>query len=325
MPAELQARWMGSHRGFADPGAGTSILFAASTYTMAQSNANPTPEVAGDVRAVGGDELRFPASPSYASCDAAAAGLYRWGLSPSGRVLTITLDNDSCAARAADIAGTWWRMGCRDVATNCLGELDAGTYETQYITPLLAPGAEWSPLFGGLTYTVPDGWANHDEWPWSLSLSLAADFAQTNASSLDPAAQILVLTDVVPVRGSQCPGPVGTPVPTTAASVFAWLGDVPGVDVGASTSLTIGGLPAVYADLTFDPAERASCADDQIVQYLGQSRQSLAIGLGGRQRLVLVETGAGEVLAVRLEVADPARFEAFVAAAMPVVESFQFK
>jgi hypothetical protein len=44
-----------------------------------------------------------------------------------------------------------------------------------------------------------------------------------------------------------------------------------------------------------------------------------------RQRLILLDIGAGDVLAIALISEDPATFDAFVAEAMPVVESVEIR
>ena len=99
--------------------------------------------------------------------------MYSWSLSPSGRTLTITPGSDDCAARLSAVPGVWWLAGCPNEL--CLAELDAGTYQSQYIVPRLDPGAAWEPDFGGLTYTVPEGWANSNDAPESFELVPASE------------------------------------------------------------------------------------------------------------------------------------------------------
>ena len=43
-----------------------------------------------------------------------------------------------------------------------------------------------------------------------------------------------------------------------------------------------------------------------------------------RERLILLDLGQGDVVAIRIFSHDPARFDALVAEAMPIVESFRF-
>ena len=81
-----------------------------------------------------------------------------WDLSASGRSVTITAVDDTCAARLAAIPGTWWKMGCKDPNDNCLGDLDAWTMKTQFFTPRVDPGEVSTAWYAALTYAVPDGW-----------------------------------------------------------------------------------------------------------------------------------------------------------------------
>ena len=313
IPTELLGRWMGGHRHFADGGAGTSIVFTSTGYEMDQSNDNGHPRVAGDAASLGDGRLRLAKAIGY-DCDQQAVGDYSWILSPSGRVLTISLEQDACGARAGDMPGTYWLMACRISATNCLGDLDAGTYSSQYIRPLLAEGAEWSPLFGGVAYSVPEGWANYSEWPGVLGLTTSTDFAKTSGDK-QPVTRLIVSTHAQPGCGS---GPVASP-PSTVAAAFADLRKVNGLNVGTIRALTISGYPAAYADVSFDGNARA-CAG-----YLTGGGDTFSIQPGERQRLYLVDVGSPGFVAIWLSAPDAPSFAAVVTPAAAIAESMQFK
>ena len=87
---------------------------------------------------------------------------YYWSVSGDGRTLTIGAQADTCAARLAAVPGTWYLDGCKDTQNfrATLGDVAAGTYESQYIAPRLKTTNTWHPVYAAVTYRVPDGWAN---------------------------------------------------------------------------------------------------------------------------------------------------------------------
>ncbi|HEX3304293.1 MAG TPA: hypothetical protein VHR64_15510, partial [Thermomicrobiales bacterium] len=197
IPRELQARWMGGHKQPFGADAGSTILIDANAIALSQSNSNDQAILSADASSAGEGRMRLEqADPSTILCHEGDAGDYSWSLSAGGRILTIQSVSDACAARPGLLTGTWWRMDCADKNDNCLGNLEAGTYASQFITPRLAPGAAWQPVFGALSYTVPAGWANSADWPSSFTLLPSRDYDGTTA---DTTAEIYhgiyVLTD----------------------------------------------------------------------------------------------------------------------------------
>jgi hypothetical protein len=320
IPAELQGRWMSGHRDFADPDAGTSLLLEASSYSMQQSNDNAGATVRGDASSEGSN-LQVTAAVGD-GCDRPAEGVYAWSLSASGRVLTIMLDHDTCAARTRNIPGTYWLMACRNPGTNCLGDLDPGTYESQFIRPLLPDGAVWSPMFGGVTYTVPDGWANFSDWPGVLGLTTSTDFANTTPSDVQPLTQLTVFTHATPLTKACSFEPVAV-IPSSLVAAFTDLDKVKGLTVGATSSLSIGGHQAAFADLTFDAAGAAACGNE--ISFMKGGGDTLSIGAGERQRLYLVDVGEAGFVAIWLRTPDGTSFDQLVAPAATVAESMSFK
>ena len=110
-------------------------------------------------------------------CEPGDVGLYTWSLSPGGTLLQLTATSDDCASRRAAFEGEWERSACRNPDNNCLGDLEAGTYKSQFIGPRLDDGEPWTANFGAFSYTVPDGWSNTADFPDDYVLMRSADYA----------------------------------------------------------------------------------------------------------------------------------------------------
>jgi hypothetical protein len=253
-------------------------------------------------------------------CDRLADGVYTWALTTSGRELAITLASDPCPARSKNLVGTYWLMACRDPGTDCLGDLDAGTYQSQYIRPLLVEGAEWAPLFGGVTYTVPDGWANYSDWPGVLGLTTSTDFAKTSSTDTQPGTKLAVFSHAMSLTKACSVSPVPV-LPSSLDAAFTSLGHVKGLAIGATSSMSIGGYPAAFADLTFDAA--SACGDE--ISFMTAGGDILSIRSGERQRLYLVDVGEAGFVAIWLRAPDATTFDQVIAPAATIAESMQLK
>ena len=320
LPASLQHLWLGGHHdiGGIVTGAGTVISFDATSFHASQSNGESS--LLGSKAAVAGDGSLLLSGTI--GCPGGGTGRYTWTLSASGRQLSITSAVDTCSARQTALVGEWQLNACRAPKDYCLGDMVAGAYSSQYVRPRLG-SVSWSPLYGGLTFTVPDGWANDSDWPNSFGLTPAADFEATSASEPDPARRIIVLTQVVPAsQATPCSGQPQSGVAPTADAMVAWLRSVPGLVVGPSQPLTVDGLPAIAVDLRLDPATAPRCDTEQLVEYIHSGGDGYGIGASDGRRVVFVALG-GELVAIQIE-ADQARFDAFASAAMPIIATFHF-
>ena len=226
IPAELQARFMGGSNDLVNYGAGSSIFFDGESIELAQSNENTNPRLTAQASLSNAGLIHLTGS-GEGPCAADADGDYDWSLSPSGRVLTLSPIEDACTQRGTALAGTWSRMGCTTADDNCLGLLDAGTYTSQFISPRLDPGATWQATVGGLTYTVPDGWANASDWPESFQLVPATELPPIDdadrTASIDLFTQPTAMTQDRPCSDQVEPG-----VGRTADDLASWIGTVPG-------------------------------------------------------------------------------------------------
>ena len=322
IPAELQGRFMGGSNELVNYGAGSSIFFDGESIELAQSNENTNPKLTA-LASLSNDGLIHLTGSGQGPCAAGAGADYDWSLSPSGRVLTLSLIEDACTQRGTALAGTWSRMGCTTADDNCLGLLDAGTYTSQFISPRLDPGATWQATVGGLTYTVPDGWANASDWPESFQLVPATELPPIDdadrTGTIDLFTQPTAMTQDRP-----CSDQVEQGVGRTADDLATWLGTVPGLVTTEPTPITIDGHSGQSLDISLDPAWTGTCAGAPapIVTYLNPG---LAVSGDERTRLVLLDLGDGDVVAIGAWTRDQASFDAFIPGAMPVIESFQFE
>ena len=147
VPSAIRATWMGDHRDPVAADAGASIVLSDSDFHLVQSAGSNRQYLQSTASATGDGQIRFVTIADSNGCTTDDVGVYSWSLSPSGRVLSLTEEQDACTARAGAVAGDWWLMGCTIDNDNCLGLLDAGTYKSQFITPVSSrtpPGGRWS-------------------------------------------------------------------------------------------------------------------------------------------------------------------------------------
>jgi hypothetical protein len=59
----------------------------------------------------------------------------------------------------------------------------------------------------------------------------------------------------------------------------------------------------------------------------GEASDGGPVAIAGveRERLIVLDLGQGDVIGIRIFSHDPARFDALVAQAMPIIESIQFE
>lgn len=213
--------------------------------------------------------------------------------------------------------------------------LDAGTYATQLFDPRVDPGAGWAPRFGGLTFTVPEGWALAVDGPSGIRLT--PDYAGEQANGNVPTGlegDVLVLAQPYPiVDGDQDCFPRASPAldaPRSPTEIATFLAAQPWLDASAPSTSTIGGHAAIAFDLAIKPGTKPGCPEDTDAhgEYLTVfGPDSWMLGLAGNQRahLVLIDIGQGDVVAVALQARNAAELAGHVATAMPVIASFRFE
>lgn len=344
IPVGLRSRWFGGIRPVPgiEPGAGASLVFKSDTFGVSQANHQDV-VLNASTASVGGDgRLRLETTASRPDCNLGDVGTYPWTLSPGGQTLTIGAGVDTCAARHAALPGIWWSVDCK-AGDICLGNLDAGTYGSEYIDPLLAADAygSWAPRYGALSFTVPNGWANSADWPSTFRLTPTPDYALETKDG--PANgvyhEVMVFTQpAAAVQDGSCKNKPEPGVSRTVDGLVAWLEKLPSIATTAATPITIDGHAGRMLDVTIDPGWKTTCLGETkpLAQYLipagvRADGYGVAIFPGERQRLILLDLGKSDVLGILIDdrkdsaASDVSRFDALVAAAMPVIQSFTFK
>jgi hypothetical protein len=324
----LRARWMGGNHAMPgiDAAAGTSIIFDAGTFAMSQSNANPHPALIAAATSVGSQTVRLVSTVADANCGKGDSGLYDWSVTADGRTLTITAQKDACATRLAAVPGTWYLDGCKDSQTDCLGDVAAGTYKSQYIAPRVKATDAWGPVYGAVTYTVPDGWANSSDWPSTLGLTPSNVYDALAAGNDEGGQNILVVAQATPMSQlSACSGKADATVARTVDAEMTWLRHVHGLVTTAPTSITIDGHAGQWVDVRLDPTWKAACPGGPGPEVGYLLPEVTVASTAQRQRVFVLDLGSGDLVAIVVNSDTTAPFTAFAGQAMPIVESFTFK
>ena len=326
LPASLQAEWSptgtprqyafqhGTTEGFTY---GLDIVISQSSITIFE----PHLDVLASASVVGADrfELRALNTGAYSTCRVGDAGTYAFSLSPGGQTLTLTPVSDACAERATVLAGDWTRTDIGD----------------------LAPGRHVFDLGGGDTggtplYAVPPGWAY---------INGIGRFAIVPRSNTHEQADIRLWMDVVPESQDAACAMTQPGLERTPATVAAWLETLPGLVVTSPTAVKIGGLDGVMVDLSVMPGWTSPCAPERSAgpdRSLGPREEdafvttftrpypypvphpALTVDPGRRVRYVLLDGGEAQVLVIDIEAPDRATWNAVLADAMSIVQSFEF-
>jgi hypothetical protein len=335
LPAALAVTWNGEPR--AIPGLGTStrtrLTFTPETFVLTGDTYRAALNSDASIAASG--ELRLVTPAVSGTCAAGDVGLYPWSVSPGGTTLTVQPGTDPCPARAAALPGTWYTStDCKVDPGGCLGTLEAGTFKSQYIDPSVGVGgAQWAPAFGAVTYTVPDGWANSQDWPNAFSLTPSADYAnETDTGPVDEQRHGLTLF-VHPTATDQadCSLKEAAGVDPSVDGLISFVASLPSLAAGQPQAITIDGHAGKWIDVALDPDWTGRCSDSFLAESAASDRQSGAgqwgVGIVGaeRRRLIFLDLGNGDVLLIDIDSADPTRFDDLVTQSMPIVESFKFE
>jgi len=323
LPAALQHYWIGETRtvaGMVPAPVFSGVVLSSSTMRFDAGGAAQD-SLFSNASLAAADRIRLVLINAGAGCGAGDEGIYRFVLSPGAGYLSLVADREACAARSQAISGDWVRSDCPDKQRTCLGDLEAGHHVSSKFTPF-ARFADWKYNYGRFGYTVPDSWANPEEDKTFYVLA-------KQATGEDDA--IWLLSDVVAhSQDVACPeGGAAPGIGRTASALSVWLTTLPGLTATPPQRATVGGLSGYTLDVSVAASWKRSCPGDTtptvalFADAAGPGHDFKVQG-NGRMRLFLLDLGDGRTLLIDVWALDKATFDALVAEAMPVVQTFQF-
>lgn len=325
LPVGLRHFWVGETRTIpaivpAPVGSGMQLAAGSMLFDGGESARNL---LSSDASALGPDRLRFVLKSDGAGCTQGDVGTYTFVLSPGGGSLSLTADEDACVSRSQAISGDWARSACPNQG-GCLGDLEAGDHVSVAFNPFV-PITDYVYDYGRLSYSTPEGWSNIVDG--QNGYILAKQDAPENA------AIYVFSTALADSQADGCPGTVEPGVGTTASALASWLTTLPGLATTTPAPVTIGGLTGMTVDVSVDPTWTRTCpysnGKPAVAMFTnGQYAEGLnfdwGLTAGAHMRLILLDLPDGRTLLIDVEAQDQAAWDALVADAMPVIDSFQF-
>jgi hypothetical protein len=202
----------------------------------------------------------------------------------------------------------------------------------------LSPGSHASGSFRpSLTYTVPAGWVNTADWHDREDyFALLPDTpANRDAASRDLVADSIVIVPHAQVTNETCLFPQEG-VGMSASEIVTALTARNGLDITEPVDVTISGLAGRQVDVGLEPGWTGSCpADAEAGAAVPLLNTRVAQGENRRRIIILDTPSCGDTviqtacaargnIVIEIYSDQAADFEAFLASAMPIVESFEF-
>jgi hypothetical protein len=196
----------------------------------------------------------------------------------------------------------------------CLGPLEAGTYETSVFAP-------------ALRYSVPQGWVNAEDLPGNFWLYRSVD----SQDGLEGGSYIGVYSGIRASSASDdCAEEAEADVGTSPEELAAWFRSRPGLRVTRPKQVEVGGLDGLAVDITLRGGYRDTCPWSE-----GQPVVPLIIGSGISHlyhvvlpgltvRLVFLSWEDSNVTIEITSVHEQLAAQRYFALAAPIVDSFEF-
>ena len=121
----------------------------------------------------------------------------------------------------------------------------------------MKPGETWSPPFGAVTYTVPDGWVNSSDWPATFSLTPVANYATETMDGQVPGAWYEIGIWTQPAASlitTDCSSTEKTNVPRTVDGLIGHLTSSKAISSSKPQPITVGGYQGKWIDIQLAPA-----------------------------------------------------------------------
>ncbi len=319
-PEELQYPWLGEVVEAPGLPVGRDRSFLEIGPSTVELNIDQPEFLLSDITAGDPGVLRLVARNSTGDCSPGDVGLYAWTLSPKGTQLQLTASEDACTARRAAFEGAWERSACRNPDNSCLGDLEAGTYKSQFIGPRLDEGEPWTANYGAFSYTVPDGWSNTSDFPDNYTLMRSADYAVAS----DPKDGTKDLVEFyarpgIALQDQTCEPQVKPETGRSVDELIAYVTQHPGLTASIPQPITIDGHAGQMVDVSIAPSWTGRCPEvpDRILMLFtetgpdmtGSGLEQPGLWRTDKMRIVLLDLGDGDVMLIDLLARDPANFD----------------
>ena len=168
------------------------------------------------------------------------------------------------------------------------------------------------------SFTTPVGWAwnqrEANEYIIGPDLSSAGSWSRAVYVWLDP----------IPAR-DVCSQEKAPGVGRSVDAIASWLQNHSGLDSSSLTRVSVGGLDGLMIDFRKITTRAGGCTPEQVVVFLLNSDSVTWFPSNDtNNRLTLLDAGNDRVIAINISSNDPSGYATFLAAATPIVESFDF-
>jgi hypothetical protein len=282
--------------------------------------------------AAGIDRLIVTATADTKDCSIGDVGEYRWSIGGKGTVMTLeVVGSDACTDREPALAGQWVRSDYDSVA-GAVGALPPGMNRTSAFDPLRTPGAPMP-----MAYTVGPGWEVVEDQPTVFVLHDVPAVSESQPpieAFLFFLGQPRVAADIEP--GTSCsPFTAAPDIGDGVEQILAAITMRPGVASTRPAAVSIDGFDGQIVDLGLATDWRGGCDTPEgpvvgVPLLVGAGTgvgPTIGLGVDRPIRLVLLDLGQGRTMSIAMVLAEPSldsSFAAWVASAMPVVESLRF-
>jgi hypothetical protein len=343
VPDELKRTWVGVPHDFPTR-SNVQSLTMGFEFGQIHASANfvyGQPSFDSEAFVVGANTLELTAVSN--GCGVGQVGHYRWSLSPGGTLLQLTALDEACPDRAVAYEGPWHAANCKDETDLCWGDLAAGTYPTLFYGPRLNPSLPPEPNYGGVTFTVPEGWAEAGDHTSDFRLLRSSDYAREGPSG--PVGQSTGIegwirpSAIVPTPG--CTAAPDQKVERTIEGLTSWLRRRDGLALGDVHDISVDGHLGKWIDVRVAADWTSTCDGSEptvtlMTEAVGSAgpvgAEPYVVGISGqtRLRMIFLDVGRGTpggplTAMVLITAPDQATFDAYVGQAMPIVQSFHFK
>ena len=353
-PEALRGSWSAAPRGDI-PGLFLSKSIASWAIDSSFHTNFQDSSLGSRVITTGPDTFRLENVFGGQGCPQGSVGDYAWTLGDHGTSVTIGVLSDDCAARADYLDGAWSRTSC-DLGWSCLGRLEPGRHESAIFDPRAASEPRVARP-GAVSYEVPEGWANADDWHHSLMLVPDSGFQRLLQDPNVWPDQVRIWSTpvtAITLEGSACEWRVDPEGGRTVESLAAWLSSHPDLMATSATPISIDGHEGLVVDIDLAIDESTACPapfedSDGVkvpgVPILGDLTSGTPDGrhladwdsggwdfgpggicadcLSDPQRIILLDLD-GQPLVILVDSEKPEDQAAFVERAMPIIESLRF-